>query len=108
MQEKIKDDTISRQAAIKEVIAWLRDRMENNKNGKPLTDRLRELPSTQPEPQWIPVSERLPEMKKPILATYETVDGLKVGRTMYDRYGFMIGEVTAWMPFPEPWKGEQE
>ena len=43
------NDLISRQAAIDEVIAWLRDRMENNKNGKPLTDRLRELPSAQPE-----------------------------------------------------------
>jgi hypothetical protein len=38
-------DCIERQAAIEEVIAWLRDRMENNKNGKPLTDRIRELPS---------------------------------------------------------------
>lgn len=56
-----------------------------------------------PEQKWIPVSERLPEMKKPILATYKTEDGLKVDRTMFDRYGFLIGEVTAWMPLPEPY-----
>ena len=41
------DDSISRQAAIDEVIAWLKDRMSDKKNGKPLTERLRDLPSAQ-------------------------------------------------------------
>lgn len=42
-------DTISRQAAIDEVVAWLKDRMSDKKNGKPLTDRIKDLPSAQPE-----------------------------------------------------------
>ena len=42
-------DCISRQAAIDEVVAWLKDRMSDKKNGKPLTERLRDLPSAQPE-----------------------------------------------------------
>ena len=42
-------DTISRQAAIDEVVAWLRDRMTDGKNGKPLTERLKALPSAQLE-----------------------------------------------------------
>ncbi len=43
------DDLISRQAAIDEVVAWLKDRMTDGKNGKPLTDRIKDLPSAQPE-----------------------------------------------------------
>ncbi|MBO6015305.1 MAG: hypothetical protein J6S50_05740 [Oscillospiraceae bacterium] len=44
------NDSIGRQAAIDEVVAWLKDSMSDGKNGKPLTERLKDLPSTQPEP----------------------------------------------------------
>ena len=53
------DDLISRQAAIDEVVAWMKDRLNNKKNGKPLTEILRELPSAQPERmrgRWVPVT----------------------------------------------------
>lgn len=43
------NDLISRQAAIDEVVNWLKDRMTDTKNGKPLTDRLKDLPSAEPE-----------------------------------------------------------
>ena len=72
------NDLISRQAAIDAVTDWLEDRMTDKKNGEPLTDRLKHLPSVQPnlaqllayecgkasaqpEQRWIPCSERLPE-----------------------------------------------
>ena len=42
-------DCISRQAAIDEVNSWLEDRMTDRKNGKPLTDRIKDLPSAQPD-----------------------------------------------------------
>lgn len=42
-------DYIDRQAAIDEVVAWMKDRLNNKKNGKPLTEILRDLPSAQPE-----------------------------------------------------------
>ena len=42
-------DPIDRQAAIDEVVAWLKDCMSDKKNGKPLTERLRDLPSVQPK-----------------------------------------------------------
>ena len=42
-------DLISRQDAINEVVAWLKDRMSDKKNGKPLTDRINDLPSAQPK-----------------------------------------------------------
>ena len=43
------DDLIRRQDAVNEVVAWLKDRMSDKKNGKPLTDRINDLPSAQPE-----------------------------------------------------------
>jgi len=43
------DEYISRQAAIDEVLAWLKDSMSDKKNGKPLTERLKDLPSAQSE-----------------------------------------------------------
>ena len=44
------DDLIRRQDAVNEVVAWLKDRMSDKKNGKSLTDRIKDLPSAQPEP----------------------------------------------------------
>lgn len=52
------DDTISRQAAIEAMgkAEWAKE-------------RLRELPSAQPEQRWIPCSERLPKSGKTVLIT---------------------------------------
>lgn len=50
-------DIIYRQDAIDEVVAWLRDRMTDGKNGKSLTDRLKDLPSAQPE--WTEIRREL-------------------------------------------------
>ena len=51
--EKVSDRTtdglISRQAAIDAVIDWLKDCMTDKKNGEPLTEMLKHLPSAQPE-----------------------------------------------------------
>ena len=55
--------------------------------------------------KWIPVSERLPELKQRILVSYETMDdGKKVDVTTYDKYGFLIGKAQAWMPLPKPYQ----
>ena len=71
-------------------------------------DCLDDVPSAQPEPKWIPVMERLPEIKQRVLITYNTEDGLKTDVTWYDKYGFMLsGDVTAWMPMVEPYRAER-
>ena len=63
-------DCISRQAAIR----WVKT--ECNPYGKPTLDfesgkkvieHLEQMPSAEPEPQWIPVSERLPECEQEVL-----------------------------------------
>ena len=93
---------------------------------------LEELPSAQPEPQWIPCSERLPEERDWYLGIFKEPDtgwinpipficdyllGTKTKATTkegwilkghtdreeYIDYYFNL-ECVAWMPLPEPYK----
>ena len=61
-----------------------------------------------PKGEWIPVSERVPEIGQRVIATIETLDGLQVRETIYDKYGFLCGHGIAWQPLPEPYKAESE
>ena len=99
-----------------------------------------EEPSAQPEPQWIPCSERLPEDLEEVNVTwrnnnpepyYDFVKGVNATGTAvyykgewywyssvtvdvlaeYGRYDSEeldeAIEVVAWMPLPEPYKGDE-
>ena len=66
--------------------------------------------------QWIPCKwhtkeENLPKECKSVLVCIEENSGYKIGvsyRTDYNRWeGYGRANVVAWMPLPEPWKGEQ-
>ena len=64
----------------------------------------------EPEPHWIPCSERMPVSKEYVLVTEygETNIGRRFcGRWWLDYCGDKMKDVTAWMPLPEPYKGEQ-
>ena len=78
------------------------------------------LPSAQSEQQWIPCSERLPEESGQYLITvrYKHVDGYEDvyaehgewGNGKWDMFCFghcgEVESILAWMPLPEPYKGE--
>lgn len=61
----------------------------------------------QEEDRWIPATERLPENKKKVLVSYDTEDGKKVDISMFDRYGCLLGLVSAWRPLPEAYTEEE-
>ena len=69
------------------------------------------LPSAQPEPRWIPCSERLPEPRIDVWCNSDM--GQMVGyyeenvETWYGR-DYLELMVTAWMPLPEPYKGGEQ
>ena len=113
-------DLISRQAAIDamEDVDWYHINSNgqlvhgaNSKEDEPLYKAddvykvLNDIPSAQPEPKWIPCSERLPEERQEILAT--TTDNawgdVVIIRTYYKE---MHKSVIAWMPLPEPYREE--
>ena len=84
-----------------------------------------------PQPQWIPVTERLPEKLVPVLIqhTYMEYAGISIGYiTIYgywEWFGYFMGDdmlhrppvdglicpgseyVIAWMPLPEPYTPER-
>lgn len=108
------DDLISRQAAINYVddIPYIK---EHPNLGLIWKEWIEALPSAEPEPQWIPVSERLPENDKRVLATTAWGD-VTIAERIYppinDTCWFIqdgntnatIDDVVAWMQLPEPYK----
>lgn len=89
--------------------------------------QIRNAPTIEPEPQWIPCSERLPEVGTYVLVSKKAL-GFKSNlpnvctahRSRDPRSGkeewidMLFGkldddDVLAWMPLPEPWKeGEND
>lgn len=108
-------DLIERQAAI-DVMCEL---MHHWFGGDP-KDEIREikrelekLPSAQPEPQWIPCSERLPEENVPVLLGVRFKDDFKFfvsARIDYNYWSGLGREIKGelrWMPLPEPYRAER-
>ena len=86
-----------------------------------LLDRIMAKASAQPEQRWIPCSERLPDECKEVLVCYD-FEGYRyvlIGTLYGDEFhGYEDEYLTperrkyrkavAWLPMPEPWKGEAE
>ena len=110
-------DTISRQAAIN---ALCKSGCDSTYCGVSCPDvmAIENLPSAQPEPHWTPCSEHTPDtpvrvqvqLKNEwiITAWYEEGDWYSVPM-LYDGDDCWVtlDDVVAWMPLPEPWRGEE-
>ena len=61
-------------------------------------------------PQWIPCSERLPEENGRYLVTNSAWGAMKVdwNAWMDGAWLYPNTKPIAWMPLPEPWKGEAD
>lgn len=78
---------------------------------------VRSLPSAEPERKWISTADRLPENNQRVLVSIIRSDGAKRVRTgsySSNEYFWIDNgdywkakKVQAWMPLPEPWKGQK-
>lgn len=127
------NDLISRQAAIDAYILHTMDYLVGEKPRRAFTEVLRELPSAQPQdiardiatiienekdmrvvlkqPRWIPCSERSPSTKDDYIITVKdkslTWTDYVEWSADYHWWGYDDNMVIAWMPPPEPYKGEE-
>ena len=133
------DDLISRQAAIDAIIS---EPLYESGMKKRYADavvpaiyeKIKLIPPAQPEPQWIPVSERLPEehewlgtkkfgttISDEVYVTFENEKGERFCQHMkfqngklssYDQFHmdtwFKGSKPIAWIPLPKPYEGEGE
>lgn len=102
----MKDDTISRQAAL-DAIGNVPDH-DDGMVFEALSHAQRDvalLPSAQPEQRWIPCSERLPTKPGRYLVTQKRPYGMYVTTAYFDLNEF-FDEAVAWMSPPEPYRGE--
>lgn len=83
---------------------------EAHRQGKSMvTVELLENMPTADVPQWIPCSERLPEAPTFCLVTTDGSYNDVIDIAMYMSDGWhKASKVLAWMPLPEPWKGEAD
>lgn len=98
------NDTIYRQAAIDAMCGACSDWCDEGVCRK--VSALQKLPSAR---QWIPVTERLPDKECFVLVTVN--DGaIYTDLSLFRHDGRFIehtGDVIAWQPLPEPWRGEE-
>ena len=109
-------DLIRREDAIEAVIAQ-RHRAELSDYNFALRlaeDAIRHLPSAEAVQEWIPCSERLPDVGENVLFTTDIYGGYVAegdrradGKWWQYRWNSLLqnDEVTAWMPLPTPYKG---
>lgn len=119
------DNSISRRTAIEAISSMFAPTPTQKDMVEDCLEIIENLPS---EPQWTPCSERLPEEKDAgilkklgtekrseyVLATVEAKgERMTVEACTYDgvwhwnmKYAFPDYKVVAWMPLPEPYKGE--
>lgn len=100
-------------------------------HGDTIADMISDAPTIEPEPKWIPCSERLPEYNEVVLTwdghmfciekripyirddDGEPIEGDWWVGDEYDEYesdyypNLRDGAAIAWMPLPEPYEGEQ-
>jgi len=86
---------------------------ENLIPGRKAMETLRNLPTVDVEPKWIPCSERLPAKTGHYLCSFKKpnrIDNIFVDLAYWTGgrwYGYLANEINAWMPLPEPYEVDE-
>ena len=102
---------MTREEAIKRVKGYLTDCLPAD-----CDEEVEEIiKALEQEPRWIPCSEWLPKVEELVLVTddsggIKTVDVDRCGQyeNSNERFWYYTQNAVAWMPRPEPWKGDTE
>lgn len=107
------EDTVSREMIMRHYDSGEYKHINHiSRNG--LLDYIEQLPSAQPEPQWIPCSERLPAYGEDVLISIcgccnvghiVPVNEEEQYNWYFSGWYHLPNDVDAWMPLPEPWRG---
>lgn len=121
-------DLINRQYAIERYGHWYVEQEKANGFIGNMRQFLKMLPSAQPDHiadagkmvKWIPCSERLPEYGIEVLTYCKEINYIEIqslenhedeqcGLVWENQHGDWqdFDQIDAWMPLPEPWKGEE-
>lgn len=115
MGNMLKDDLISRLQVFDEIklLAWDKFTIDDSyeyylKALEDVEDRIiRVIPSAHPGPRWIPCYEKLPEKGQIcIISSYGKVSTAYYTGNYPGEWFDHRGIVDAWMPFPDPYKGD--
>lgn len=68
-----------------------------------IIEKIDNMPTIEPEPHWIPCSERMPEDGQLIYASFQYFQCCIIAE--YSSY--IRDAIDAWVPLPEPYKGGQ-
>ena len=85
--------------------AWLAPSLEQVEEAVDMATEALKAGTEMSLPKWIPCSEKLPEDDGYYLVS---LGGGDIEVEWYDKTGWGYFDVIAWMPLPDPWKGESE
>ena len=120
LEQKPCEDAVSKEDVLAEIIRFSTEEGASVECQQLYCDVNNMPPVTPATPaqRWIPVSERLPEENKTVIAStkygvysearYTKEDGWEWAYESGADYWVELEYVTAWMPLPESYKGESE
>ena len=111
-------DLIDRDAAIDLFESYIGLTMKADDAHHQILYILKSLPSAEPEPEWIPVSGRLPKVRTDVLMMFEKnmavgfyshgCWNVNTGNGLYTGVCIDEDQPIAWMPLPEPPRMEMD
>lgn len=110
LEQESCEDAISRQAVHRQINKWVASG-ESDNDLMSLHNRVDTLSSVNPQPRWIPVSKRLPDIHNCCKKYLVTDCQRHIHTSMFTESGgenlWSYSDVIAWMSLPEPYEPQE-